>query len=79
VFNAKTHAAILGEFSWAIAHYKWCIAEWRHQANNPNEDGDSKRFYDFIVIPALEDCNRLRRELAETQTSIFNAPLPSDG
>jgi hypothetical protein len=67
VFDAKTHA-IIAELDWAIARYKWCIAEWRHQAANLNDDGDSNRFYEWVVTPAREECSRLREELRDTRS-----------
>ena len=65
----KTPATLLAEFSWAVARYKWILGQWRHQAINPNDNGDSNRFYDWVVTPAREDCDRLRKELAEAQSS----------
>ena len=61
--NIKHTRTLLAEFSWAVARYKWIVAQWQHQAVNPNDDGDSERFYDWVVAPAREDCNRLRNAL----------------
>jgi hypothetical protein len=63
MLDDKTRPTLLAEFSWALTRYNWTFAEWEHQATNPNDDGDSERFYDWVVTPALEDCRRLGKEL----------------